>query len=71
MSSCAKIGRKLLNIFLEITHECRKPFESSGDLCRGINFYQDILFSMDVDLQKAGFIQRTIQKCEKALKKTD
>ena len=42
----------------QLYHESRKPFKCSRYPDRGIDFDEDVLCSMDVDLELPGFVDR-------------
>jgi hypothetical protein len=51
----------------QLNHQTGEPFEGTRNADRWVHLDQDAFRSVDVDLQLASFIDRRVEKSEKAL----
>ena len=54
-------------IRIRLTHQSRETLEGSGNTNVRVDLDQDILGSVDVDLQETSLVQGTVQKGQQAL----
>lgn len=53
----------------KLTHEAAKSLESAGYANMRIDFDQNAFGGVDIDLEKAGLIERRVKKSEETLEK--